>query len=563
MIPKLDTAFCLLIFLNLVNVSWTEICLTAPYVNNLRAEVNSSSNLFNITILLQLDYGKYFKVENVVLDNNLNISSLSKPLISESDVRLGPWQQGVNHKNNIIAMTSNGPLQFITTADGVLAISKVENNNGTIVYGASVGYYMAGMPKIVSRKSLFESEFCKQEMAKRKDQLELLMDDYVYEKPFRTLTRWGPHYFMGRYRNWDENVASAIWYRANNSVPWEYRLEMDRLKILSRTGSVCFVRAMSATEIDYPDFDLKMILSDCSEDNNLSITSSRINIETLSGSYRPPYMSRFVPPYQSLEVQDITHWTTCRKLVTFFTEKIKNPHVKFVWMYSNYDYSQLSNLTQFVGGFSHPINHLAVHAEGDEFWFVVKATTVVMFKAIPDCSGLKFENERKVLNVRQLFNPLAKSVMFEGRYFDGREWNPKWDYVLPIGGGGDKIAAPTYTLLYVTVGIGAAAFSIIILLFGILKFMHRERGEVIYSKQSRQSLDQPNSKLHDTGREQHQTPPPPNLSEMPLFSEHDNHIKTIDSRNLKLKTLKSKMKRSKSPAKRNRPKAQRTSETLR
>lgn len=477
-----------------------EICLTAPFITGIsEIKIDRPSDKFNLTFLLQSNYNQLFKVEGVVLNDDITVSDLSSPIITLWTGRSAAkiyGQQSINALQamfdndnlfvyNIISETKSNPLVFQFTADGYLKISKYLGGDNFILRG----YYLAGMPSRAKGPFLFESEFCKNIISNKSLYLEELSHDYLEAKPLKTLTKWGDNNYIGfhtirRSHNNFQQERVSIWSRTDESSPYEFKkVDSNFLEVIG--GGNERLEALSIAKDGIETWQLRAVTTTKNSSfarffthklNHEDIIKPKIylNLSNVTANVVNGYD---VP-------LDVTHWTTCRKVVALYLD--------FKFTLNEYNESINSNYSARISPektYLPPIT--ALHAEGDEFYFMAKATTVVKMTAdSTNCSTLRFRN-KIVMNIRQMFEPNAKVLMVEGRYYDGEKWIPPWDSDV-IGEGNQ-----TPILLFLSIGVAIFLFTIFIVVFFLLKSNAKnDRGEVIYSNQGRISKD--NLRLYAT-----------------------------------------------------------------
>lgn len=123
------------------------------------------------------------------------------------------------------------------------------------------------------------------------------------------------------------------------------------------------------------------------------------------------------------EPDDLTYWTTCELIVSFYG-----------FMYTTHDYktnifkqpSMWHILDEKL--FHYPIE--AVQADGDEFYFFFKATTVYKMHADSSagCKSIKFTKKTR-LHVSQFYGHPATHFHTESRFYSSKigDWSPSWN----------------------------------------------------------------------------------------------------------------------------------------
>lgn len=165
-------------------------------------------------------------------------------------------------------------------------------------------------------------------------------------------------------------------------------------------------------------------------------------------------------PYEDIIPDDITYWSACKKIVSFYG-----------FMYVLHNHGENIITSKGIWGilperyFDYPIE--AVHADGDNFYFFVKATTLYHAYVDPtDCRELRMLKVSRNHHQAQFFK-MDKFIHYshELRYYDGKEWIPSWD--------GPKYAPLVLTVyrpsnwIYVGAGI-LAIFVLLMVIFFVL-----------------------------------------------------------------------------------------------
>lgn len=226
---------------------------------------------------------------------------------------------------------------------------------------------------------------------------------------------------------------------------------------------------------------------------------------------------------------DITHWTSCKKIISFYGS---------LYTMHNYDENILDTASKWnilpLEHFPYPIE--AVHAEGDEFWFFVKLSSVLVFTVDSRyCSELVF-TRKKVIHNSQLLGNISPYVILEGRYYDGSQWNPSWDW-LPDNNSWINIGTTSSrTWIYILVFV---AVSVIVSLLVLSAVLTKNSKEEVYTIKSPRLVRSIRSPLQSQA-----TPPKP--SEMVLFGEQSS-LKSIKSRDRQKKSSR-RRRGSKSPS---------------
>lgn len=378
--------------------------------------------------------------------------------------------KGYPRETNIISAFIKIPFNFEFTSDGYLILSKSGPEAKSKVFK------LAGMPGN-SKDSLFENKICGSDKKIKPDfEKGSLKNHYMEGKPIQTFTMLNKNSYVGCNSVKippKSNKPCVIWQRKDSSSPFiaSYDHQLIQTSNEQNPKGYYSLEAISITRLEEKKlWQVQTILVDhtikCQKSNKCSIIHSIDEVNELDLPLKVDLGAENAKGLdQKIYPDDITHWTKCKKVVSFYG-----------FMYSLHEYND-NILTKPTIWHILPKEHFlfpidAVHSNGDEFWFFIKLTTVMVFKVnSSDCSKLNFIKKR-ILNIEQLFSNSSKSVMIEGRYYANGTWNPSWDWLpsgewIDIGTDIDTDADNSLLWLYVGIFVTVVALAIIIVLMVI------------------------------------------------------------------------------------------------
>lgn len=424
-------------------------------------------------------------------------------------------------ERNIISAFYRYPFLFEFTANGELLLYefiKIQEPEASKPLGETniepKRFKLAGtFLSDSSPDMLFESKYCLD--SRVKPLVPMVFNFTVYsEKPPKSFTLLNSKLYVGVssepvpmlpftsiLHQKKNTLSSSLTFKAAN---WQDNLRMEVLSIAQLEG---FKPPWCVASVWADEFAKKVGFYFGCLPNEFTLTDIFTGFDTSLVNSSSPVM--IVP-------DDITFWKTCKKIVSFYGS---------LYTMHNYNENILDTPSKWnklpLEHFPYPIE--AVHAEGDEFWFFVKLTSVLVFTVDSrNCSELVF-TRKKMIHYTQLFgNTIAvvPQVVLEGRYWDGSKWNPDWNWLPDDSWIVIKDESTSFrTWLYILI---FAAISVIVSLLILSLVLTRHSKEEVYtiksprlSRSIRSSPQSPSS----------QTKP----SEMVLF-EDQSSAKSIKSK---------------------------------
>lgn len=190
------------------------------------------------------------------------------------------------------------------------------------------------------------------------------------------------------------------------------------------------------------------------------------------------------------EPDDITYWSSCERIVSFFGFMYSLHHFKANIFEEPAKWNILSEKL-----FDYPIE--AVHADGDTFYFFTKSSTVyrMVANSRTSCTKLHFTN-KTMMHVSEFLGFKLKQFHTEGRYYNSakKAWIPSWNSYRSDGTDQSTssttikpglkpttkpaAAQPEQSSLWLYVGLGILALLLIVTVIVVtLVYMSRRRNQ--------------------------------------------------------------------------------------